>query len=804
MYLRDGVLTYAPVAGDPRPVAIVRARRDSAARASTTCATSMAALLAALAAGCQPERCAKRCARFEPMPHRLETVAEIDGVLYVDDSKATNPPRSSPRCARYDRPIVLIAGGRAKGTDFDGWAPRFAAAPRRWSRSARPPAKFAAARRRRARSMRAARWTKPCGARASSRVPATSSCSRRAARRSTCSLRRKIAASVLPRPSRHCGSRPVRSAARSERDARRAPRVRPRTRGAARHVLFTSSRRWSASVWSWSSRRRARPRTREHGDIAYYLKRQLIWLVVGLAALTRATASITSACEALAPYLLLAAIVGLLLVFVPHVGVGVNGGRRWIGASAFSFEPSEFAKLALVIYLAAMLSTRGERITSLVRGLVPLCVPVAIMAVLVLKEPDMGTASLLVFAALTLFFAAGARIVHLVAVVLAMVPLPRSSVLASPYRRARIFAFLDPWKDPQNTGFHIVQSLLALGSGGIFGVGLGASRAKFFYLPEQYTDFIFSVLGEELGLVGRSPSSRSSSLRLSRDQDRARRARPVRLLPRGRLRGDDRDSGLHQHRRRDVVVAGDRRSAAVHLVRRQLAGRQSASPSRSSPTSAAIASAQRTRQRRAASCLPAAERAGTSIPRSRSPMRCAQRGAKIGILRDRRPSRSDDRAARPATLAHDRRAAAAAPSLARSRCATIAANLAGTLQSLCLLASAPSRCRHRDRRIRLLPGRARGARARCSRAPPRASPARAQRQAGADEPAAGAARRRGLGHAAIGSALRANTSTGVRCATRCARCRRATARLRGSGSTRARTLWRWAAARARARSTTRW
>jgi len=167
-----------------------------------------------------------------------------------------------------------------------------------------------------------------------------------------------------------------------------------------------------------------------------------------------------------------------------------------------SLQPSEFAKLALVIYLSAVLSARGDRITSITRGLVPLCVPVAIMAVLVLKEPDMGTASLLIFVAFALFFAAGARVVHLVAVVVATLPFASLTVFASPYRRARVFAFVDPWRDPLNTGFHIVQSLLALGSGGIFGVGLGASRAKFFYLPEQYTDFIFSVLGEELGLIG--------------------------------------------------------------------------------------------------------------------------------------------------------------------------------------------------------------------------------------------------------------------------------------------------------------
>ena len=123
------------------------------------------------------------------------------------------------------------------------------------------------------------------------------------------------------------------------------------------------------------------------------------------------------------------------------------------------------------------------------------------MAMLILKEPDMGTASLLVFIAFTMFFAAGARIPHLVAILLATPPAVMSSAGEPVQARARL-RFLDPWKDPQNTGFHIVQSLLALGSGGILGVGFGASRAKFFYLPEQYTDFIFSVIGEELGLIG--------------------------------------------------------------------------------------------------------------------------------------------------------------------------------------------------------------------------------------------------------------------------------------------------------------
>ncbi|MBV8363875.1 MAG: cell division protein FtsW, partial [Candidatus Eremiobacteraeota bacterium] len=184
------------------------------------------------------------------------------------------------------------------------------------------------------------------------------------------------------------------------------------------------------------------------------------------------------------------------------VGIVVNTSRRWLGTGALAVQPSEFAKLALVLFLAAKLSSRGERITSLVRGVGPLCAAIAIVVMLVLKEPDMGTASLLAIVAFTMLFAAGARIDHLILILAATVPIVSLELLADPYKRARWLAFLNPWKDPQNTGFHIVQSLLALGSGGIFGVGLGASRAKFFYLPEQYTDFIYAVLGEELGLIG--------------------------------------------------------------------------------------------------------------------------------------------------------------------------------------------------------------------------------------------------------------------------------------------------------------
>jgi cell division protein FtsW len=241
-----------------------------------------------------------------------------------------------------------------------------------------------------------------------------------------------------------------------------------------------------------------------HLDTAYYVKRQFLWLLVAGACAYGAYRVDYLLLRRYAPYIFVASLVGLLLVFVPHIGIRVNGVHRWIGTRSFALQPSEFAKLGLVVFLAAWLSGREPRIdiTKLVTGLAPALVPVVIVAVLVLKEPDLGTASLLVMTAFVLFFAGGARIAHLLAVVVALTPPIAIEMVHNAMWRARLFAFINPWRDPQNTGFHIIQSLYALGTGGIAGVGLGASREKFFYLPEQYTDFIFSVLGEETGLIG--------------------------------------------------------------------------------------------------------------------------------------------------------------------------------------------------------------------------------------------------------------------------------------------------------------
>jgi len=237
-------------------------------------------------------------------------------------------------------------------------------------------------------------------------------------------------------------------------------------------------------------------------DSAHYLKRQSIWLIVGLGAAFAAYRCDYRKLKAIAPYAVGFTVLALIVTLIPHIGSSAGGARRWLGAGPISFQPSEFAKLALVLYLATALANWGERVRSLSRGVWPILVVTLALALPVLLEPDMGTASLLIFTAFTMLFVAGARVEHLVLVVLAMLPAVAITVGSSSYKRARILAFLDPWKDAQNTGFHIVQSLLALGSGGALGLGLGASRQKFFYLPEQYTDFIFAIIGEELGLLG--------------------------------------------------------------------------------------------------------------------------------------------------------------------------------------------------------------------------------------------------------------------------------------------------------------
>ncbi len=192
----------------------------------------------------------------------------------------------------------------------------------------------------------------------------------------------------------------------------------------------------------------------------------------------------------------------LIVVLVPGIGMVRNGSRSWIGIGAFSIQPSEFIKLGMIIFLAKYLSEKQKYITTFKKGLTPTLGLVFLAFGIIMLQPDLGTGTVMVGTCIVMIFVSGARIIHFsllgVLGVCAFVGL----VLSAPYRIERITSFLDPWEDPLGSGFQIIQSLYAIGPGGLFGLGLGESRQKFFYLPEPQTDFIFAILAEELGFIG--------------------------------------------------------------------------------------------------------------------------------------------------------------------------------------------------------------------------------------------------------------------------------------------------------------
>jgi cell division protein FtsW len=237
-------------------------------------------------------------------------------------------------------------------------------------------------------------------------------------------------------------------------------------------------------------------------DPYFFLKKQLFWAVLGAACLWGALRLDYRRLEGLVLPLLIFAGVLLVLVLVSPFGQAINGTRRWIRLGPISFQPAELAKLALVLYLAAFLARTGEAVNDFRRGLLPPLAVAGLLAALVLAQPDLGNCLTLITLTFTLLFIAGGRARHLVFILAAALPPLVFAVWAAPYRLRRIFAFIDPWSDPRGSGFQIIQSWLAFGNGGLVGQGIGGSRQKLFYLPESHTDFIFAIIGEELGFVG--------------------------------------------------------------------------------------------------------------------------------------------------------------------------------------------------------------------------------------------------------------------------------------------------------------
>jgi cell division protein FtsW len=237
-------------------------------------------------------------------------------------------------------------------------------------------------------------------------------------------------------------------------------------------------------------------------DGFFFLKRQGLFALLGFALMLVTMRIDYQIWKKLAAPILLGCIVLLVLVLIPGIGGSAGGASRWIRLPGFNLQPSEIAKIALIMYMAYSLDRKQDKIKQLGSGFVSYMLILLVMLGLLLKQPDMGSALTLASVAIIMLFAAGTRLVYIISIFLMSMPFLYFLVMNVAYRKRRILAFLDPWQDPQNSGFQIIQSWLALGTGGVFGQGLGEGKQKLFYLPEAHTDFILAVVGEELGFIG--------------------------------------------------------------------------------------------------------------------------------------------------------------------------------------------------------------------------------------------------------------------------------------------------------------
>lgn len=237
-------------------------------------------------------------------------------------------------------------------------------------------------------------------------------------------------------------------------------------------------------------------------DPFFFAKRQLLFAVIGVIAMLFVMNIDYWVWRKWSKVLIIVCFFLLILVLIPGVGLVRGGARSWLGIGAFSIQPSEFMKIAMIIFLARFLADNQKQITSFRKGLLPSLSLVFIAFGIIMLQPDLGTGAVMVGTCIVMVYIAGARLSHFFALGLAGLAGLAGLVISAPYRIQRITSYLDPWSDPLGSGFQIIQSLYAIGPGGIMGLGFGQSRQKFFYLPEPQTDFIFSILVEETGFLG--------------------------------------------------------------------------------------------------------------------------------------------------------------------------------------------------------------------------------------------------------------------------------------------------------------
>jgi cell division protein FtsW len=238
------------------------------------------------------------------------------------------------------------------------------------------------------------------------------------------------------------------------------------------------------------------------GDHLFFLKRQLVWVAIGSVCMVSVMLmDYENLKKATLPLFAISVFMLILLLF-PVFSKEVGGARRWLVLGPFVFQPSELAKVSLILYMAHTLSRKVNKLDDFTFGYLPNLIVTGAVALLIAMQPDLGTAIVITLVVSMLLYVAGVRMKHIFYTLIFSLPVLAYAVLYVPYRKRRILAFLNPWDDPSDSGFQIIQSLFALARGGITGLGLGNGKQKLFYLPEPHTDFIFSVIGEELGLIG--------------------------------------------------------------------------------------------------------------------------------------------------------------------------------------------------------------------------------------------------------------------------------------------------------------
>ena len=234
----------------------------------------------------------------------------------------------------------------------------------------------------------------------------------------------------------------------------------------------------------------------------YFFRRQTIALMIGLLAMIAGYRIGYRRLVGTAYPLLLITIVLLVLVLIPGVGSKAGGSSRWIKLGSFGFQPGELAKITFVVYLACSLTRKREKIKAFGAGFLPHLLVSAVLILLLLRQPDFGTAAVLTIVLFFMLFVAGTKLSYILVAALAALPMAYGLIAGSEYRMRRLLAFLDPWSHRFDIGYQISESLMSFGSGGIFGVGLGEGKHKLFFLPAAHTDFIYSIVGEELGMIG--------------------------------------------------------------------------------------------------------------------------------------------------------------------------------------------------------------------------------------------------------------------------------------------------------------